>query len=305
MIWRKRGLVFQPRGDLWWARRYATIPTATVLDDRVIRVFYAALDDESHGRIGSVDLDAREPSRILAQPDRPLLDIGEPGSFDDSGVNASCVLRVGSRDLLYYIGWQRCERVPYMLFTGLAASDDGESFERVSRVPVLDRTTAEPFSRSAPFVMPVESGYRMWYWSCVRWSEGADGKLHYNNVIRHARSDDGVEWQAAGELCLEPDWANEYSLGRPWVIREGGLFRMWFSVRSEDQRYRFGYAESSDGLLWTRKDSEVGIERSCSGWDSEMVCYPCVVDVAGKRYLFYNGNRHGASGFGYAVLEQD
>jgi hypothetical protein len=36
-----------------------------------------------------------------------------------------------------------------------------------------------------------------------------------------------------------------------------------------------------------------------------MVCYPFVIDAAGKRYLFYNGNRHGATGFGYAILEQD
>jgi hypothetical protein len=34
-----------------------------------------------------------------------------------------------------------------------------------------------------------------------------------------------------------------------------------------------------------------------------MICFPCVVDVRGRRYMFYNGNRHGATGFGYAVLD--
>lgn len=304
MIWRKRGLVYQPSGERWWARRYATIPTAEVLDDRTLRVYFAALDDRSYGRIGFVDLDARDPRRILAESAEPILDLGEPGAFDDCGVNASCAITVGGRCFLYYIGWQRCERVPYMLFSGLAASDDRRVFRRVSRVPVLDRTDAEPFSRSAPFVLPVEGGFRMWYWSCVRWSEGANG-IHYNNVIRHATSVDGIRWQADDGVCLEPDWSREYSLGRPWVVRDGGTYRMWFSVRSEDRPYRFGYAESADGRAWVRKDSEVGIRRSESGWDSEMVCYPCVVDAGGSRYLFYNGNRHGATGFGCAVLEQD
>jgi hypothetical protein len=36
-----------------------------------------------------------------------------------------------------------------------------------------------------------------------------------------------------------------------------------------------------------------------------MICYPAVVDVNGRRLMFYNGNRHGATGFGVAVLEQD
>jgi hypothetical protein len=61
-----------------------------------------------------------------------------------------------------------------------------------------------------------------------------------------------------------------------------------------------GYAESTDGVIWERQDERVGIEKSASGWDSEMVCYPCVADIDGRRLLFYNGNRRGASGFGVA-----
>lgn len=304
MIWHKGGLIYRPSGEQWWARQYATIPTVEVLDDATLRVYFASLDERNFGRIGFVDLDARNPERILSQPPEPVLDLGEPGTFDDCGVNASCAVQVGDQCFLYYIGWQRCERVPYMLFSGLATSTDREPFQRASRVPVLDRTDEEPFSRSAPFVLPVENGFRMWYWSCLRWTEGRNG-LHYNNVIRHAWSADGIRWEASAGVCLEPDWPHEYSLGRPWVLRDGPIYRMWFSVRSEDHPYRFGYAESADGYEWVRKDSEAGIDRSESGWDSEMVCYPCVVDVAGRRYLFYNGNRHGATGFGYAILDQD
>ena len=42
-----------------------------------------------------------------------------------------------------------------------------------------------------------------------------------------------------------------------------------------------------------------------AGWDSKMICYAAVIDVKGQRLMFYNGNRHGESGFGVAVLEQD
>ena len=31
-----------------------------------------------------------------------------------------------------------------------------------------------------------------------------------------------------------------------------------------------------------------------------MICYPQVVRVDDRLLMFYNGNQHGASGFGYA-----
>ena len=76
---------------------------------------------------------------------------------------------------------------------------------------------------------------------------------------------------------------------------------MWFSVRSKSTPYRLGYAESSDGIQWTRNDALAGLERSADGWDSEMVCYSCVVKVRDRHYMFYNGNRHGSTGFGCAL----
>ena len=35
-----------------------------------------------------------------------------------------------------------------------------------------------------------------------------------------------------------------------------------------------------------------------------MISYPCVFDYKGKRYMLYNGNDYGKSGFGIAVLDK-
>ena len=85
---------------------------------------------------------------------------------------------------------------------------------------------------------------------------------------------------------------------------------MWYAYRNArryrtDRRrsYRIGYAESEDGVRWHRLDDQAGIDVSDQGWDSEMICYPHVVVRAGKAYMFYNGNMFGATGFGYATLE--
>ncbi len=299
MKWEKRGLVYAPKGNLWWAKTHAFIPTADVSDE-ALRIYFTSLDGKKFGRIGYVDLDPNNPNRILFVSPEPVLDLGELGTFDDSGVNASCVLSVEGKKYLYYIGWQRAERVPYMLFGGLAISEDGgKTFSKYSRVPVLDRTAQEPFSRSAPFVRMKKNGFQMWYWSCVKWTI-ENQWVHYNNEIRYAESNDGIHWQTAPNACIVPQDADEYSIGRPWVICDGANYKMWYSIRSRTRPYRIGYAESFDGINWERKDDEVGIEMSARGWDSEMICFPCVVDVGGKRYMFYNGNRHGETGFGIA-----
>jgi hypothetical protein len=76
---------------------------------------------------------------------------------------------------------------------------------------------------------------------------------------------------------------------------------MWYSHRGRS--YRIGYAESNDGLEWTRMDADSGIDVSAEGWDSEMVAYPWVGDIGGRRRMLYNGNGYGRTGIGQAVAE--
>ena len=80
----------------------------------------------------------------------------------------------------------------------------------------------------------------------------------------------------------------------------GGVYMMWYSVKG--QAYRLGYAVSDDGFEWERKDDQVGIDVSPTGWDSEMIEYPSTFAWEGKLYLLYNGNGYGKTGFGLAEL---
>jgi predicted GH43/DUF377 family glycosyl hydrolase len=309
MKWNKLGLVYAPDGERWWARSYATIPTADVLDNGRIRIYFASLDENRFGRIGYVEVDAENPTRVLFETPEPILDIGELGTFDDCGVNPSCIIDWKGQKYLYYIGWQRAERVPYMLFAGLAESQDGgKSFRKYSRVAILDRTNEEPFTRSATTVLADGKNLKMWYVSALHWIK-IDNPMHGHKtypkyVIKHAVSVDGKQWNVQQGISINFRNEDEFGFGRPWVIQESSKFRMWYSIRSKSVPYRIGYAESIDGLTFVRQDDKVGITVSDSGWDSEMICYPCVVDVHGERYMFYNGNRHGSTGFGCAVLEK-
>jgi hypothetical protein len=77
---------------------------------------------------------------------------------------------------------------------------------------------------------------------------------------------------------------------------------MWYSRRG--QAYRIGYAESDDGVRWQRRDGEAGIDVSDSGWDAEMIAYPCVFRHEGRLFMLYNGNGYGRTGVGLAVLAE-
>jgi hypothetical protein len=224
--------------------------------------------------------------------------------FDDSGVSPLSVLRRGDgRVSLYYMGWQRTTRVPYLLFTGLAHSDDdGLTFRRHAPVPVLDRTESEPVLRTGAFVLPLDGGgFRAWYSAGNGWIE-SDGRRRPAYGLRYAESPDGVSWPAEGAVCLEPVAPDEYGLARPFVLDHGDRLSMWFSVRSHSRGYRLGYAESLDGVAWERRDDDAGIDVSEEGWDSEMIHSGWVQRTRHGTYLFYNGNNYGETGFGVAVL---
>jgi hypothetical protein len=51
------------------------------------------------------------------------------------------------------------------------------------------------------------------------------------------------------------------------------------------------------------KYKQIGIEKSKAGWDSEMFCYPIVIEYKGQNYMFYNGNNYGRDGFKYAISD--
>lgn len=298
-------MIYKPNGSVWWSKTHAYLPTADIINSETIRVYFSSRDENQIGRIGYVELDGNNPKKILYSTTKPILDVGRFGAFDEFGVNPCCIVNKKSEKLLYYFGWQKSISASYQLFCGLAISGDGgRTFRRYSRVPILDRTDREFFLRSSVSVIEDNGIYRMWYVCGSGWTE-FNGKPCPSYIIRYSESKDGFNWNSTDKVCINATSDDEFGFGRPWVIKDGGLYRMWYSVRTMSRPYYIGYAESHDGLAWERKDEIVGIEASEHGWDSKMICFACVFDLNNKRRMFYNGNRHGIDGFGYAELEEE
>jgi hypothetical protein len=210
-----------------------------------------------------------------------------------------CLSRVGDSLRLYYVGWNLGVTVPWRNSIGLAASSDGgRTFVKASPAPILDRHPLDPYSLSYPWILQDSGKWRMWYGSNLRWGPNERDMEH---VIKYAESDNGLDWRREGRVAVPLAGPDEYAIARPTVLRDRECYRMWFAHRGAS--YRLGYAESANGLDWRRDDAANSLGVSPGEWDAEMITYPCVFDCAGARYLLYNGNRYGKSGFGIAVFD--
>ncbi len=305
MIWEKKGKIYEPDGSLWWAKDYAAIPTPVLRGNDTIRIYIACRDEEGRSRIGYVDVDANDPLKIRSISEEPILDIGMAGNFDDNGVLPMCHVDMGEKKLLFYVGFLLGVKIRYYIFSGLAISEDnGSTFRRVKRVPILDRDDQDLFFRTAPFVIHENNSWKMWYIGGGSWANVGDKALPVYRM-KYLETDDYQSWKGPGKLCLDFKDNDEHGLGRPYVFKENDIYKMFYSIRRRSKGYRIGYAESNDGLSWERKDEEAGIDVSKEGWDSEMMCFASIIKVRDNTMMFYNGNNFGETGFGYAVLKDN
>jgi hypothetical protein len=296
--WVPQGVVVEAPLPLPWAASHAALPVVSITSDQRLRLFCSSRDAEgrSHIAAGWLDLEHGRASFDEAAS----VTTGTLGAFDDRGVTSSSVVNHDGRVYQYYTGWNLGVTVPFYLAIGCAISDDGgETFEKVSGAPVLGRSTVDAFLTASPSVHVEDGVWRMWYVSGTGWLPGNERRRPQPRYhIRYADSSDGIHWSPTGHVCIDYRDEQETSIGRPCVLKDGALYRMWFCARGES--YQLGYAESRDGLVWVRKDEEIdGVTRA--GFDSEMQAYPFVFDHRGERHMLYNGNGYGSTGIGHAA----
>jgi hypothetical protein len=282
-----------------WAATHAALPVVEPFGASRFALYLSLRDRDGRARIGRCALTMSDVPQLEPLEADPVLDLGPLGAFDDSGVTTSCVVTVGSDRFLYYTGWSRGVTVPFYLAASVAISQGGGAFERWSLAPLLERSAVDPFLTASPFVVIGHGRWRMWYVSATEWRNTGAGPRHYYH-IRYAESADGFTWHRDGRVAVDYASDDEHAFARPWVVHDDDRYRMWFAVRGA--RYRIAFAESEDGLTWTRRET-LGLTAGAEEWESEMVEYPCVFDWNGRRYMLYNGNDYGRSGLGLAVLE--
>lgn len=302
--WRRLGILFGENKFNEYNFAYAAVPVAEFISENTLRVFFSYRNRENKSLPGYLlfDLTKWELIDIVL---KPVLELGKPGFFDEDGIMPCELIKVENKKLLYYIGWNKAASVPFRNALGLAISHEKNDFIKISNGPVLDRSIHDPCFVASACVIKEKDLFRMWYLSCVEWMDAGGAEIHKYH-IKYAESTDGINWLRNGKIAIDFRYKNEYAISVPRVIKDKELYKMWYSFRAgpQQQNYQIGYAESIEGLNWTRKDEDIIFKGNSSAWDSDMICYPFIFDYNKERYMLYNGNGFGKTGIGIAILEK-
>jgi hypothetical protein len=302
--WNKLGQVYAPGSSGRHSKlvSHAANPLPIHLEDDVYRIFYSGRDKENRSSVGAVDIDILQ-RKVVAEHYHPFFQHGPEGCYYADGVSiGNCYLENGVRYMLF-MGWQNPRNGHWRGDIGRLKVNRDLTLELDGDAPYMGVDTTDPISLSYPWVFQNgEDDYLMWYGSTMTWDAGNGEMIH---VINHASSLDGHTWVRHG-LAVPYKTGVAQAFSRPTVTKNTrGGFDMWFSYRSgSGDRYRIGYARSADGKAWTLDLNNAGIAVAPHGWDSEMIEYPFVLEHKGLKYMLYNGNGYGKTGFGLAVLSE-
>ncbi len=299
--WVREGLFYNTNGIKDWRASHAALPTTVALENGNLRIYYTSRDKENRAHVGFFEVHASMPNEVLRESEQPVLAPGNLGYFDGQGVQCTSIWREGSDWYMMYLGW--CQGSPPPLFytaMGLAVShDEGLTFHKVSEAPVLDRSSFDPWMVSGGTIRKLGSDYIMYYLSGFQFNwRGAESTSRYN--IKIAWSKDLINWHREGQVAI-PLLENETNISRLSIIQRPSLWHAWFPVKRNGFPYRAGYAESIDGIHWTRKDDAVTGFEMDENFKEETVDKMDVFSIDDDVWMLYNGNGFGKHGILKAV----
>jgi hypothetical protein len=302
-VWRKLGRLYDPAQKVRHEklRTHAANPLPVHLRDDVYRVYYSGRDIRNRSSVGAVDIDIIE-GKVLSEHYNPFFIHGPKGSFFADGVSVGNCYNADGRKYMLFMGWQAPDDSHWRGDIGRLEVLEDYSLVLDTGTPFISTDETDPISLSYPWVWRDEHhNYRMWYGTTQDWDAGNGEMLH---TINHALSTDGQSWKKTG-LAVPYQLGLAQAFSRPTVLKnQDDKYEMWFSYRGgSGKTYRIGYAWSLDGNDWFLELSKACLDVSRKGWDSEMVEYPFVLEHKGERYMLYNGNGFGMTGFGLAVWE--
>lgn len=309
--WEKLGLLYDPNihSSHPWMNSHAAVPFLEfdVVNKDHIKLFFTVRNQENKSLTAWAKFDMSDLfSGPVELAENPILPLGKTGEFDEDGVMGCHITALQDGIYFYYIGWNLATSVPFRNSVGAAKYDPlSRKFKKVFKGPVVDRSIHDACFVASNCIFAEDGFYRLYYLSCDEWIRTASGWSHKYN-IKYATSKDGIHWDKEGKVAIDFKYDNEYAISVPRVLKEDNLYKMWYSYRGgpNTENYQIGYAESRDGIDWTRKDEYVVFENSDEHWDNDMQCYPFIFDHNNERYMLYNGNGYGKTGIGIARLKQ-
>lgn len=207
----------------------------------------------------------------------PVLELGEPGQFDDTHIFAPCVAAFDDAYHLWYSG-SRGTVAQRVFHLGRAFSRDGRTFQRHPANPVFrygdgehSILTATLLRTPAGNVLREQGKLRMWF-SSTHFADGSG-----RHTLHESRSVDGNTWEQPSPPQLEGVYA-------PTILKEGSEYRMWYTDVS-GPAWVMRMATSLDGQQWHVRP--VPVLELGQAWETSRLFYPAVLKVDDVYLMWY------------------
>ena len=181
-------------------------------------------------------------------------------------VNRSSVVTRDGKSYLWYTGQNDTESA-----IGLAVSENGQPFERISNLPVLTAEYEwEGISVMNPCVIwdEQEHIFKMWY---------SAGEKSEPDVIGYAWSEDGISWEKMSEPIFTPTdrWYEKAKIGGCDVVKTEDGYLMFYIGYEDKSTARICVAWSADGQSeWKESKNNPIVSPDTGEWDAIRVISP-------------------------------
>ncbi len=288
--WAKAPLnpVLDPGAQGDWDDANVSEPSVFRLGPGSYELWYEGLNatGQKHDQVGrATSGDGTSWTRSPVTPALPHSAIN--GTFDRNGVGDETVVFTGMGYLMWFGGRSGGAMKTKI---GFASSPDGIAWTRFPGNPTLQGTPGQWDSSAvtSPHVILDGITFRMWY-------QGTNGTGTYR--IGYAESSDGLAWmKSTSNPVLNPGTAGQFDAAgvlMPAVIRDGGIYRMWYvglDSAGPAGRYRIGFAQSADGISWTKYAGNPVLGLGPAGaFDETGVLSPCVLKNGSTFEMWYTG----------------
>ena len=304
--------IFKPTGEFEWSKEFAQVPTPIELEDR-IRIYYTTRpipeDGKSISYTSFIDVDKECPENVIYIHDKPVIELGKKGSFDEFGIHPGTTIKVDDKIYFYYQGWTRMYSVPYSTSLGLAISDDnGFTFKKFSDGPIMGRNIDSPYLDNGFFIFQEKNKYYMFFSAAKEWYKTLGGNYEPVYQIVRAESKDRINWKSFSLPILSTNY-NKEANGRATVTKFGKRYYMWFCYRdvelfreNAERNYKIAYAISDNLISWKRINEDIFSDYKKTEWYNKMQAYPYLIKIKQRYFLFFSGNYFGKEGFGYSEI---
>lgn len=286
-------LILSPKRLAAWQKGGIITPTPFVMKN-CVRVYTGFRDKNGISRIGYIDLDKKNPSKIKYVSSKPILDIGEPGNFDDNGMILGDIILYKKKYHLFYVGFQIPEKTKFLAFTGLAESKDGKKFSKIKKTPILERNQEGSKIRAIHSIAKIKNKFRFFIGEGDKFIKikNKNYPSYETKIFEYHNFNFPTDIKAKKIIHRN---INEYRLGRPSYFKINNKGYLFFTYDTYQKKYCYGFAEQKRNGF-KRCDNNFKITGTGMSEDSEMICYPRYFSSNNKKYIIYSGNNMGETG---------